>query len=455
MTDTRPDLASTATDEVASLGEDLLREHGEQIAALWWACDGEPFPVGPSYTVDEQRRRERLLTRFQDEILAELQQPPTSLPEQRAVERRFYAEFASFARAALDLEDRHLKILLDTGFTDVATQYARAARAFDPQITGAEMFQAGRNVFAMNGLQLLMGRPIALTPAILAYSLLYPYSDNLLDDPAVSPGAKAAFNRRFGLRLLGQSSAEAWGPAPDPREVKIDALVVMIEGQYPPERFPQVWASLRAIHRAQVRSVTLLRRDASPYEVDVLGISIDKGGTSVVADGYLVAGDLTHEQARFLYGWGAFLQLADDLQDVVEDREAGLATVFAQTARRWPLDGLVYRLMRFGAHVMEGLSCFDDPTVEPLKELMATSAVRMVVTAAGQARTLLSGEARRRLQAHSPFRFWFLDQRRKKLRRHQASILRAIEAFGDLGGNEGATIKGTDLAIDPLLIRGR
>jgi hypothetical protein len=452
MTNKHGNPALAATDEVANLVEELLREQGDQIAALWWACDGEPFALGPSYPVDEQRRRERLLARFQDEILAELEHPPQTAAQQRALEHRVYAEFASFARAALDLEDRHLKILLDTGFTDVAVQFARAARAFDPEITGAEMFQAGRNVFAMNGLQLLMGRPIALTPAILAYSLLYPYSDNLLDDPAVSPEAKAAFNRRFGLRLLGQSAAEAWGPAPDPREVKIDALVAMIEAQYLQDRFPQVWASLRAIHRAQVRSVALLRHDASPYEVDVLGISLDKGGTSVVADGYLVAGDLTHEQARFLYGWGAFLQLADDLQDVVEDREAGLATVFAQTARRWPLDGLVYRLLRFGAHVIEGLACFDDPTVEPLKELMATSAVRMVVTAAGQARTLLRGETRRRLEAHSPFRFWFLDRRRKKLLRRQRTMLRAIEAFGDLGGDEGVTIKGTDLAIDPLLV---
>jgi hypothetical protein len=454
MTDTRPDLVLIATDEVASLVEDLLREH----IALWWACDGEPFPVGLSYTVDEQRRRERLLARFQDEVLAELERPPTTVAKQRALERRVYAGLGSFARAALDVEDRHLDILLETGFTDVAVEFARAARAFDPEISGAEMFQAGRNVFAMNGLQMLMGQPITLTPAILGYSLLYPYSDNLLDDPDVSPEAKAAFNRRFGLRLQGYLADAAWGPAPDPREVKIDALVAMIEEQYPPDRWPQVWASLRAIHRAQVRSVQLLqrplRREASPYEIDVLGISLDKGGTSVVADGYLVAGDLTYEQARFFYGWGAFLQLADDLQDVVEDRKAGLATLFAQTARRWPLDGLVYRLLRFGAQVTEGLACFDDPAVEPLKELMTISAVRMVIVAAGQARMLLSGEARRHLLAHSPFRFWFLDRCRNRLIRRQASLVRAIEALGDLNG-EGAMEEGIDLAVDPLLVRER
>ncbi len=37
-------------------------------------------------------------------------------------------------------------------------------------------------------LQLLLGIPVRVTPAIFAYSMLYPYGDNCLDDPAIPNG---------------------------------------------------------------------------------------------------------------------------------------------------------------------------------------------------------------------------------------------------------------------------
>ena len=70
--------------------------------------------------------------------------------------------------------------------------------------------------------------------------------------------------------------------------------------------------TISAEMRAQCRSLELLHRTASPYEVDVLGISLEKGGTSVLADGYLVAGSLTRPQAELAFGFGAYLQIVDD-----------------------------------------------------------------------------------------------------------------------------------------------
>ena len=48
-----------------------------------------------------------------------------------------------------------------------------------------------------------------LTPSIFAYSMLYPYSDNYLDDPSVSREAKLSFSVRFGRRLAGDAVASA------------------------------------------------------------------------------------------------------------------------------------------------------------------------------------------------------------------------------------------------------
>jgi hypothetical protein len=69
-------------------------------------------------------------------------------------------------------------------------------------------------------------------------------------------------------------------------------------------------------------------------EIDVLAIGLEKGGTSILADGYLVGNTLSSAPAAFLFGWGAFLQLADDLQDVRLDGQAGLFDHFFQTAGR-------------------------------------------------------------------------------------------------------------------------
>ena len=104
---------------------------------------------------------------------------------------------------------------------------------------------------------------------------------------------KLAFNHRFQRRLQGEDVRPA-----NAYEATISQLVGMIESQWDRARYPQVYESLLAIHAAQARSLGLVAPGASPYELDVLGISFEKGGTSVLADGYLVAGWLTPEQAR-------------------------------------------------------------------------------------------------------------------------------------------------------------
>jgi hypothetical protein len=98
-------------------------------------------------------------------------------------------------------------------------------------------------------------------------------------------------------------------------------LIRMIEEEYPRPIFPDVHASLRAIHRAQIESLRLHDAPDHDYESELLPLTITKGGTSVLADGYLVTGDLSSSHAEAVFGYGVLLQLIDDLQDVDEDRE--------------------------------------------------------------------------------------------------------------------------------------
>jgi hypothetical protein len=53
----------------------------------------------------------------------------------------------------------------------------------------------------------MLGQKMGLTPAIFTYSMLYPYTDNYLDNPATSRERKLGFSARFGQRLAGEAVA--------------------------------------------------------------------------------------------------------------------------------------------------------------------------------------------------------------------------------------------------------
>jgi hypothetical protein len=276
----------------------------------------------------------------------------------------------------------------------------------------------------MNLMQMLMGLSVEVTPAVLAYSLLYPYTDNYIDDPTVPEATKQAFNRRFYRRLAGETIK----PANSQEEI-INALVEMIEGQYERAMFPRVYESLLAIHSAQNKSLKLLRHNASPYAVDVLGICFEKGGTSVLADGYLVAGSLTPEQMKTDFYYGTFTQLVDDLEDVGQDLKDGLMTIFSKTALHWYLDQITNRTINFGSQFLQYLERTNPPEMAGMQEVFNLSIQPLLMMSAGLNSSYYSRAYIATLEAHFPVRFAFLRKQKRWLERQKFSPLGLIEAL--------------------------
>jgi hypothetical protein len=395
----------------------------QRVVALWRQGDSQIIPLARVYSRREQAEREAHLARFLDALQKETRRPPRDAAGRTELRKRLLAEFSQAARVALDLQERHVALLMGSGMTDVGLQFARWARRFDPAIAGEDIFQACRNAWTCCGLQILFGRPVQLTPAIFAYSMLYPYTDNYLDATTVASAEKRSFSERFYRRLAGEPVA-----AQHPLEERIFALTAMIEDQFERGRYPGVFDSLLAIHAAQTRSLQLLRRAASPYETDTLGLSFEKGGTSVLADAYLIAGELTPAQELFAFGWGAFVQLMDDLEDVESDRERGQMTIFSQTAGHWPLDGVTNLTLALGAQVMDLVDPFDTSAAGPLIELMRLSAGLPLVDGAGMAGRYYSRPYLTTIETRSPFRFPFLRQQRKALYRRRQALAQLAEA---------------------------
>ncbi|MGC1968734.1 MAG: hypothetical protein WA673_19895, partial [Candidatus Acidiferrales bacterium] len=242
-----------------------------------------------------------------------MKRAPRSKTELLETQDRIVASFARFSAIALDLDGETIE-LLTNDFMPVGTTLARWARRFDASLSMTDIIQACRNAWTACGLQPLLGERVGITPSILGYSLLYPYSDNYLDREDVSREDKLRFSERFRDRLRGEMTC-----ARNHREAALWRLVQLIEEQYPRARYPQVFACLLAIHRAQEESIRQMESAGHGDEAEVLRMSCAKGGSSVLADACLAHGCLSGEESRFAFEWGVLLQLGDDLQDVRED----------------------------------------------------------------------------------------------------------------------------------------
>jgi hypothetical protein len=282
------------------------------------------------------------------------------------------------------------------------------------------MLQALRNLWIANSIQMLLDLPVRLTPALGAYSLLYPYTDNYLDDPAVTEEAKQAFNQRLGRRLAGHAEAAA-----QPREEAVFRLVGRIEEGWPRQAFPEVHCGLLAIHAGQVRSLRQQRRGVELTEGELLATSCAKGGASVLADGYLVAGGLDREAAEFCFGYGVFLQLLDDLQDAVVDRQAGHQTLFSRRVGRVPLDEPASRLYHLIGRVLDG-GRFAGPAYADRRDLVRRNCVTLLVGAVAETPGLFTRRFVRALQTRWPLRFGAMRRLRARARRRYEGALRAL-----------------------------
>lgn len=398
-----------------------VRELNQHFIDVWWHCDTSLPDLGPAYTAHVQTQNEKGLLQFFDQVEHMLSNPPRSREEAQAMQARLGTAFRGLAEEALGFTAGQLDRLPSEAFSNVSEEFVHRARDFDPSLSMEDIYQAGRNAWTANGLQWLMGLPVQNTPSILAYSLLYPYTDNYLDDPAISVATKLAFNERFRQRLAGESLTPA-----NAHERIIFDLVAMIETQYTRSEFPAVFESLLDIHRAQDRSLKLIRRSAAPGEVDVLGLSFDKGGNSVLADGYLVSGSLNEARREYTYGHGIFAQLLDDMEDIEQDSQAGRLTVYSQPAGHWSLDALANRTIHFGRKVLSRLDCFD--VEDSVREVIRRGADLLLVDTIGGTDRYYSQSYLRELEAHSPFRFSFLKGQRNDFFRRHGSLVRLMES---------------------------
>jgi hypothetical protein len=362
-----------------------------------------------------------------DELVAQVERIPDDAQERRIWRESVRERLQDFGAARLGWPAGYRRLLFGDAFFAASVTFARSARAFDPELRMADLWQALRNVWIGNSLQMVLGLPLRLGQGLFAYSMLYPVTDNLLDDPSLPASAKRAFNHRLGHRLAGLPVL----PASD-REAAAFRLVGQIEHELPRRDFAEVYESLLAIHRGQVRS---LRQQSSPTLTDaqILDISCEKGGSSVLADLYLVSGRPDLEQQRFAFGYGVFLQLLDDLQDVEADLAVGHQTLFTRAAERGPLDELTARLLGFIERVLES-PLLARPELGDGRDLIRRNCVSLLMGAVAAQPRRFSSRFRRRLERQWPLTCRAMRRLRRRAERRGRRVMETRQ------GHEGESL---------------
>jgi len=400
----------------------MLQEYTKQYSQIWETCP-KSFPeFSRVYTQPGKKLKEQTLDQFLQSIKSFRKEKVSLKTMTEANQQVFLKNTSVFLRDGLDFTDDQLEIMFSDDLIEITKTFVRQARAFDPDLSFPDIFQACRNAWIMNGLQLIMGLQIQITPSIFAYSMLYPYTDNFLDDPKISGFEKMIFSERFFNRLSGQNLKPT-----NKTEQAIFRLVEMIEDQYSRNDFPEVFDSLLDIHNAQTASLKLIQCSDSLSEQETLKICLAKGGASVLADGFLVAGKLTEAQKYFLYGYGAYLQLLDDIQDVDEDFKAGLMTAFSKSAHQFTLDEKLNKTYWFGEQVMQSIQYFEGQHLDLFQSLMRKSMDLFIIEAIAQNPDFYSKRYLSEMENHSPFSFSYIQKRKEQFAPYNGLLLTAFE----------------------------
>lgn len=396
----------------------------EEFTKLWNKSSVSFPDLGDEISLSEKIKREEGLENFAKSMRNEFDLKNINGSGKKVLVQQMKQNMGVFFKNSFNFKTDELSILSDKGFTKVTREFMRMARRFDPEVKMEDIFQASRNMWIINSLQIMMNEPVKVTPSTFAYSMLYPYTDNYLDNPSVSHTEKISFSNRFGKRLNGEAVLAA-----NDHEETIFELVAMIEYDWDRAKYPKVYDSLLAIHNAQTRSIYLLNKTERLEENELLSICIDKGGTSVLADGYLIKGELTKEQEWFCFGFGTFLQFIDDIQDIQEDIDGHLETLFTRGSKTGRLEEFTNRTLSFSNTVMDNLEGFNSDVLVSMQGLMNKSINFMVNEAVGMNNTCFNSCYVAEFEKYSPFRYSFVKKRRGNLEPNRISLMKKIEMF--------------------------
>lgn len=417
-----PPRSAPTSDETEQWAFDRRTEgYAVKCATTWNEADADSPGFGATVDLAAKLEREHRADQYVEEIEGRLRRWPAARARRATWRQQLLDSVRRIVGDYMDGSAEGLDQLITVEGLEATREFVRQARAFAPAISDQSLFQALRNLWVTHSVQLFLRAPITLSPALFAYSMLYPWTDNCLDDLRLERAEKLAFGDWLTLRLSGLKA--------EPRDLhaeQVGRLVGMIERLYPRAEFPEVYHSLQAIHHAQMRSLDQQDAARDWDEQALLGLSIAKGGASVLTDACLVRGSLTEDAAEFMFAYGVLLQLMDDLQDLRDDLANRHMTIFTRQTEVGPLDEVTTRLWAFTRKVLWSFSRFASAQPGSLKSLIQDNLRLLLVQTVARNHEFYTPDFVRRVEACSPVRFCYLARQEQTLSGRYSQVLASI-----------------------------
>lgn len=385
-------------------------EYTEEIRSVWENQSTDfPFfltenpklfaPV-PS---EQKRENELLVQEFSGKMKKKMQKKPRGREAERQWEQELETELMDF------LKREHVICLTHWFDEERLSVYKREircflerVRSFDASLKEAQIWQAMRNYFIYMMIVDMQGERQNADDSILAYSLLYPYTDNYIDDAHIRRGEKERYNRMIACKLGGEETAPQ-----NLLEQRTCRLLDMILDSYENEAKDRVAGVLLQLLYAQNESIGQQKTQLTQSRI--LEISIEKGSTSVLADYLFSTADWREDEERFYRKFGFLLQLVDDLQDMEEDIKAGSSTLITEAEGEQELEACVNRLLWFSWNVIAEFK----PRNSQLKEFVLKNCIGITLLAALLNQQSFSGEYIKKLEPYLPFSADFVARMKK------------------------------------------
>lgn len=377
-----------------------------------WEKQPEAFPVFlekhpeifPAVGDMQKKENEALIEEFSARMQKKAEQRPEGKDGLKQWEQEMEQELKCFLEKEKMLSlSEWINPVLFHEFEKETKHFIDRVRGFDADLNAGQIWQAMRNYFIYAMIVEMQGERQNAADPILAYSLLYPYTDNYIDDKTTKKEEKERYNRMIARKLKGEPVL-----AQSPLEEKTCRLLDMIGDAYEGEAKKKVIGTLLQLLEAQNYSIR--QQKAGISEDEILGISIWKGSTSVLADYLFATQDWREKEEGFYLRFGFLLQLVDDLQDMEEDKKEGSHTLMIKAAEQKRLEGQVNRLLWF---IWDTVRAFE-PKNPGLKGFVLKNCVEITLLSAAMNAQHFLKEYIKALEPYLPLSVEFIKKMKKQ-----------------------------------------
>lgn len=273
-------------------------------------------------------------------------------------------------------------------------------RKFTPDLSINDLGQAVRNYIVYQMFKEIHLDTSGFSKACYGYSMLYPYTDNFIDNAAHTTEDKARYNQLIH-HFISEGKAD---PICEHDEKTVYFLSAIKDSYQDTDRL-NVSALLLLMLEAQKKSLQQQQK-ISISAKERLNISTYKGGMSVLIDRFFVKKKMTHRDILFYLGFGFFLQLADDLQDIKEDCSQINQTLFTLDLTSEHAEKTVNRLFCF---IRELCTSFPAEN-KTFMEFVLNNCYLLIIMGVYKSREYFSKEYVNALERFFPVSFSYLEK---------------------------------------------